>query len=37
MACGLQVTSERRIRLGRIALAGLAPGEWRFLRSEEWF
>lgn len=36
-ACGLQVSSERRIRLGRIALAGLAPGEWRFLRSDEWF
>lgn len=34
---GLQVLGARRLRLGRVALAGLAPGEWRYLRSDEKF
>lgn len=32
---GLQTVSIRRIRLGRLPVAGLAPGEWRYLGSEE--
>ncbi len=34
---GLQVLGVRRLRLGRVALAGLAPGEWRYLRADERF
>lgn len=34
-AAGLQALSIRRIRLGRLPVAGLAPGEWRYLGSEE--
>lgn len=34
---GLQVLGVRRIRLGRVPLAGMAPGEWRYLRADERF
>lgn len=34
---GLKVLGVRRLRLGRVALAGLAPGEWRYLRGDEKF
>lgn len=34
---GLQVLSVRRIRLGRVPLAGMAPGEWRYLLPDERF
>jgi 23S rRNA pseudouridine2604 synthase len=33
----LRVLELRRIRIGRIALAGLAPGQWRYLRADEFF
>ncbi|GAB2803212.1 rRNA pseudouridine synthase [Halomonas shantousis] len=31
---GLDVLSMKRIRIGRVPLAGLAPGEWRYLRPD---
>ncbi len=34
---GLQLTHLRRIRLGRLPLAGLAPGQWRLLEAHERF
>jgi 23S rRNA pseudouridine2604 synthase len=34
---GLRVTSLKRIRLGRLPMAGLAPGKWRYLRPGERF
>jgi 23S rRNA pseudouridine2604 synthase len=34
---GLQIVGVRRLRLGRIALAGMAPGEWRYLHPDERF
>jgi 23S rRNA pseudouridine2604 synthase len=34
---GLQLTALRRIRLGRVAMAGLPSGEWRYLRAGERF
>ena len=34
---GLRVLGVRRIRLGRVPLAGMAPGEWRYLLPEERF
>lgn len=34
---GLTVTQLRRIRLGRLPLAGLAPGQWRLLEPHERF
>jgi len=34
---GLRVTALKRIRLGRLPMAGLAPGQWRFLRPGERF
>lgn len=34
---GLQLTALRRLRLGRIALAGLSVGEWRYLMPYERF
>lgn len=34
---GLQVTGMRRLRIGRIPLAGLPHGQWRFLQSHERF
>lgn len=34
---GLQVLGVRRIRLGRVPLAGMAPGEWRYLHPDERF
>lgn len=34
---GLTVTQLRRIRLGRLPMAGLAPGQWRLLEPHERF
>ncbi len=34
---GLTVTALRRIRIGRVAMAGLPPGQWRYLRPDERF
>jgi 23S rRNA pseudouridine2604 synthase len=34
---GLQVTSLRRLRIGRVALSGLPVGQWRYLRDVERF
>jgi 23S rRNA pseudouridine2604 synthase len=34
---GLQLTGLRRLRLGRIALAGLPVGQWRYLMAYERF
>lgn len=36
-AAGLNVVAAKRLRLGRVALAGLAPGEWRYLGDHERF
>jgi 23S rRNA pseudouridine2604 synthase len=32
---GLTVTAIKRIRIGRLAMAGLPPGQWRYLSSFE--
>jgi 23S rRNA pseudouridine2604 synthase len=34
---GLRVVGLKRIRLGRLPMAGLAPGQWRYLRAAERF
>lgn len=34
---GLKLLALKRIRLGRVALAGLAPGQWRYLLPHERF
>jgi 23S rRNA pseudouridine2604 synthase len=34
---GLQVRSLRRIRLGRVPMAGLPAGQWRWLQPHERF
>lgn len=34
---GLELVALRRIRLGRIAMAGLPPGQWRYLPAGERF
>lgn len=34
---GLRVVALKRIRLGRLPMAGLAPGKWRYLRPGERF
>jgi len=36
-AVGLQVLSMKRIRLGRVPLGKLSPGQWRYLREDERF
>ena len=36
-SAGLRPQALRRTRLGRVALAGLAPGAWRFLGPHERF
>lgn len=36
-AVGLKIQSMKRIRVGRIPLAGLAPGQWRYLMPYERF
>ena len=36
-AVGLNVTSLKRVRIGRIALGDLPPGQWRYLHSYEKF
>ncbi len=34
---GLRLNAVRRLRLGRVALAGLVPGQWRYLCDNERF
>jgi 23S rRNA pseudouridine2604 synthase len=34
---GLTVTAVKRLRIGRVALAGLPPGQWRYLAAGERF
>jgi 23S rRNA pseudouridine2604 synthase len=34
---GLTVTALKRVRIGRVRLAGLTPGHWRYLRADERF
>jgi 23S rRNA pseudouridine2604 synthase len=34
---GLQLTALKRIRLGRMPMAGLAPLQWRYLHPGERF
>ena len=34
---GLEVTALRRIRIGRVPMAGLPPGQWRYLAPAERF
>ncbi len=34
---GLEVLGVRRLRIGRVALAGLEPGQWRYLGEHERF
>ena len=36
-AAGLRVTAIRRIRIGRVPLAGLPPGQWRYLGASDRF
>jgi len=36
-AVGLQVGSMKRIRLGRVPMGKLPPGQWRYLRGDERF
>ncbi len=36
-AVGVQVLSMKRIRLGRVPLGKLPPGQWRYLRGDERF
>jgi 23S rRNA pseudouridine2604 synthase len=36
-AAGLRITGMKRIRIGRVALAGLQPGQWRYLLPHERF
>ena len=34
---GLKILAMKRIRIGRVPLAGLAPGQWRYLAPHERF
>lgn len=34
---GLKVTGLKRVRIGRVALGDLPPGQWRYLRDDEQF
>lgn len=34
---GLRLTALKRIRIGRLPMAGLPPGQWRYLRPDERF
>ena len=34
---GLKATAVKRQRIGRISMAGLQPGEWRYLQGYERF
>lgn len=36
-AVGLRVVSMKRIRLGRVSMGKLPPGQWRYLRADERF
>lgn len=34
---GLKVTGLKRVRIGKVQLGGLPPGQWRYLRDDEQF
>lgn len=34
---GLKVTGLKRVRIGKVRLGDLPPGQWRYLREEEYF
>jgi 23S rRNA pseudouridine2604 synthase len=34
---GLRIVAMRRLRIGRVPLAGLQPGQWRYLAPHERF
>jgi 23S rRNA pseudouridine2604 synthase len=34
---GLRVTGLKRVRIGRVRLGDLPPGQWRLLRADERF
>jgi 23S rRNA pseudouridine2604 synthase len=34
---GLRVLALKRIRIGRLPMAGLSPGQWRYLQAGERF
>jgi 23S rRNA pseudouridine2604 synthase len=34
---GLELTALKRLRIGRVPLAGLPPGQWRYLGPNERF
>jgi len=34
---GLRVTALKRIRIGRVPMAQIAPGQWRYLHEGERF
>ena len=36
-AVGLRLLALNRLRIGRVALGGLAPGQWRYLQDHERF
>jgi 23S rRNA pseudouridine2604 synthase len=36
-AVGLKVTGLKRVRIGRVMLGALPPGQWRYLRGDEAF
>jgi 23S rRNA pseudouridine2604 synthase len=36
-AVGLKVLGLKRVRIGRVMLGDLPPGQWRYLRSDESF
>ena len=36
-AVGLQVLGLKRVRIGRVMLGDLPPGQWRYLRADEGF
>jgi 23S rRNA pseudouridine2604 synthase len=36
-AVGLKVTGLKRVRIGRVTLGDLPPGQWRYLRADETF
>jgi len=36
-AVGLEVVAMRRIRIGRVSMAGLPMGQWRYLHEYERF
>ena len=36
-AVGLNVVGLKRVRIGRVMLGDLPPGQWRYLRADESF